>query len=41
MDKGVVEGYYRRLRPMGGRIVRRTVGVGDYIRVKEGGWCEE
>lgn len=29
---GVVESYYRRLRPQGARVVRRRVGVGDWVR---------
>ncbi|KAK0507262.1 hypothetical protein JMJ35_010300 [Cladonia borealis] len=36
IEKGVVEGYYRKLRPMGARIVRRRLGVGDYLGVGEG-----
>ena len=28
----VVEGYYRRLRPQGARVVRRRIGVGDWVR---------
>lgn len=31
---GVVESYYRRLRPQGARVVRRRVGVGDWVRVR-------
>lgn len=30
---GVVESYYRRLRPQGARVVRRRVGVGDWVRM--------
>lgn len=30
---GLVESYYRRLRPQGARVVRRRVGVGDWVRV--------
>lgn len=33
VEEALVEGYYRRLRPAGARVVRRLVGVGDYIRV--------
>ena len=33
----VVEGYYRKLRPSGARIVRRRIGVGDWVGVS-GGW---
>lgn len=36
VEKGVVEGYYRKLRPAGARVVRRRVGVVDYMGVKEG-----
>lgn len=31
-----MEGYYRKLRPSGARVVRRKVGVGDWLRVAEG-----
>lgn len=27
----MVEGYYRKLRPSGARILRRRVGVGDWV----------
>lgn len=30
---GVVERYYRRLRPQGAVVVRRRFGVGDWVRV--------
>lgn len=30
---GVIESYYRRLRPQGARVVRRRVGVGDWVRM--------
>lgn len=33
VEKALVEGYYRRLRPAGARVVRRLVGVGEYVRV--------
>lgn len=36
VEKGVVEGYYRKLRPAGARVVRRRLGVVDYLGVKEG-----
>ena len=36
VEKGIVEGYYRKLRPTGARVVRRRLGVGDYLGVKEG-----
>lgn len=32
--QGVVEGYYTKLRPGGARVVRRRVGVGDWVRVQ-------
>ena len=35
VEKGVVEGYYRKLRPAGARVVRRRLGVVDYLGVKE------
>ena len=33
---GLVERYYRRLRPQGARLLRRRVGVGDWVRMKKG-----
>lgn len=33
----VVQGYYRKLRPSGARVVSRKVGVGDWVGVA-GGW---
>lgn len=36
VEKEVVEGYYRRLRPGAARVVRRRVGVGDYLAVRRG-----
>ena len=35
----VEEGYYRKLRPSGARVVRRRVGVGDWV-VAVDGWKE-
>lgn len=35
IEQGVVEGYYRKLRPSGARIVKRRLGVGDWLRVKD------
>ena len=35
IEKGVVEGYYRKLRPTGARVVRRRLGVGDHLGVGE------
>ena len=32
VEEGIVEGYYRKLRPSGARVVRRRVGVKDWIR---------
>lgn len=34
-------GYYRRLKPGGARIVRRRVGVGDWIGVERVGEVRE
>ena len=36
IEKGVVEGYYRKLRPMGARVVRKRLGMGDYLGIQEG-----
>ncbi|MCJ1475537.1 hypothetical protein MMC13_004200 [Lambiella insularis] len=36
VEEPVVEGYYRRLKPGGARIVRRGVGVRDWLRVNDG-----
>ena len=33
----VVEGYYRKLRPSGARVVKRKVVVTDWVDVR-GGW---
>ncbi|SLM41148.1 GNAT domain [Lasallia pustulata] len=33
VEDALVEGYYRRLRPAGARVVRRVVGVEEYLRV--------
>lgn len=33
----VVEGYYRKLRPSGARVVRKRLGVGDWVGAV-GGW---
>lgn len=35
VEEELVEGYYRKLRPSGARVVRRRIGVGDYLRAKE------
>ncbi|MCJ1319553.1 hypothetical protein MMC15_004889 [Xylographa vitiligo] len=35
VEESVIQGYYRRLRPDGARIVRRGIGVRDWLRVKE------
>ena len=37
VGEDVVEGYYRKLRPSGARVVRRRVGVGDWVGAV-GGW---
>ena len=34
VEEGVIEGYYRKLRPSGAKIVRRKIGVGDWLGVK-------
>ena len=34
IEEGIVEGYYRRLKPSGARIVRKRLGVSDWLRVK-------
>ena len=31
-----MEDYYRKLRPSGARVVRRRVGVGDWVDVVRG-----
>ncbi|KAI9737893.1 MAG: hypothetical protein M1834_009263 [Cirrosporium novae-zelandiae] len=36
VDKQVVEGYYRKLKPDGAKVVRRRIGVGDYLRLANG-----
>lgn len=36
VEKELVGGYYRKLRPGGARVVRRRVGVGDYLAVTRG-----
>lgn len=36
VEEEVVEGYYRRLRPGGARVVRRSVGVRDWLGVERG-----
>ena len=35
VEGSVVEGYYRKLRPSGARVVRRKVGAGDWLRIRE------
>ena len=37
VGEDVVEGYYRKLRPSGARVVRRRVGVGDWVGGVGGG----
>jgi len=36
VEQGIVQGYYRKLKPSGARVVRRRLGVADWLRVKEG-----
>ena len=36
VEEDVEEGYYTKLRPGGARVVRRGVGVGDYLRAEVG-----
>ncbi|MCJ1422104.1 hypothetical protein MMC32_008474 [Xylographa parallela] len=35
VEEPVIHGYYRRLKPDGARIVRRGIGVRDWLRVKD------
>ncbi|MCJ1379796.1 hypothetical protein MMC17_002899 [Xylographa soralifera] len=35
VEEPVIQGYYRRLKPDGARIVRKGIGVRDWLRVKE------
>lgn len=35
VEPGIIQGYYRKLRPSGARLVRRSLGVTDWLRVKE------
>lgn len=37
VEEAVLEGYYRRLRPAGARVVRRRVGVRDWLGVGKAG----
>lgn len=37
VEEGMCEGYYRKLRPQGARVVRRRVGVRDWLRLREMG----
>jgi len=34
VEGGVVQDYYRRLKPSGARVVRRRIGVGDHFAIK-------
>lgn len=34
VEQEVILGYYRKLRPSGARVVRRSLGVADWLRVK-------
>jgi len=33
MEESVIEGYYRTLRPTGAKLVRRTIGVRDWLNM--------
>jgi len=35
VENAVLEGYYRKLRPTGARVVRRRLGVGDWLRARD------
>ncbi|MCJ1289083.1 hypothetical protein MMC34_000615 [Xylographa carneopallida] len=35
VEEPVIQGYYRRLKPDGARIVRKGIGVRDWLRVKD------
>ncbi|MCJ1284840.1 hypothetical protein MMC26_004177 [Xylographa opegraphella] len=35
VEEPVIQNYYRRLKPAGARIVRRAIGVKDWLRAKE------
>ena len=32
VETGIVEGYYRKLKPGGAKVVRRSIGVSDHLR---------
>jgi len=32
VEHAVIQGYYRKLRPSGARVVRRSLGVADWLR---------
>ena len=34
VEDEILEGYYRKLKPGGARIVRRRVGIGDHLRAQ-------
>ena len=34
IEKATVEGYYRKLSPSGAKVVRRKIGVRDWLGVK-------
>jgi len=35
VEQGIVQGYYRKLRPSGARVVRRSLGVADWLKAKQ------
>lgn len=34
IEEGVIEGYYRRLKPSGAKVVRRRIEIADHLAVK-------
>lgn len=34
-EQELIQGYYRKLRPSGARVVKRSLGVADWLRVKD------
>ncbi|KAI4215623.1 MAG: hypothetical protein LQ351_002092 [Letrouitia transgressa] len=36
VEEGVVEGYYRKLTPNTAQVVRRRIGIGDYLALQHG-----
>ncbi|KAL9629947.1 MAG: hypothetical protein Q9164_006649, partial [Protoblastenia rupestris] len=35
VDGGIIQGYYRRLRPGGARVLRRGIGVNEYLEARK------